>query len=176
MILLKAYFSLIVKSSYQKILFVVNLCTEYFFHLDVYAVWALWIVLVVFALHVQTHCKQLQKWISGGLACIYIYMYIYIYLFIYIYTYIYICISTSTTDPRWLEHTLGAPSPRFYSLDNGLASRDALPHPWPWVPWVPWRHQRSPGICWEVFLHVTNVTKQRYPMKLEISMGFTMKF
>ena len=72
MILLKTYFSLIVKSVYQKILFLVNLCTEYFFHLDVYAVCALKIVLVVFALHAQTHCKQLQKWISGGLAYIYI--------------------------------------------------------------------------------------------------------
>jgi len=74
MILLKTYFSLIVKSVYQKILFLVNLCTEYFFHLDVYAVCALKIVLVVFALHAQTHCKQLQKWISGGLAYIYIYI------------------------------------------------------------------------------------------------------
>ena len=72
MILLKTYFSLIVKSVYQKILFLANLCAENFFHLDVYAVCALKIVLVVFALHAQTHCKQLQKWISGGLAYIYI--------------------------------------------------------------------------------------------------------
>ena len=86
--------------------------------------------------------------------CIYIYMYVHIYIYMYVYIYIYMCIyiSTSTTDLRWLEHTLGAPSPRFYSLDNGLASRDALPHrPRPWVPWAPWRHQRSHGICWEVF-------------------------
>ena len=44
-----------------------------FFHLDVYAVWALQIVVVVFALHAQSHCKQLQKWISVG-ASIYIYI------------------------------------------------------------------------------------------------------
>ena len=141
MILLKAYFSFIVKSSYQKILFVVNLCTEYFFPSRRICCMGFMNSFHSFCSTCSNSLQTASKVDLGGASIyIYIYMYIYIYAYIYIfiYTYIYVCISTSTTDPRWLEHTLGAPSPRFYSLDNGLASRDALPHrPRPWVPWVP---------------------------------------